>query len=493
MIDLSGRGMPWRPPHASSWRAFFPVVVSLSALCAATPGIADAQASGALPDTIPLPLLADSAPGYLSRLGRLDNAVQMTSELYQVVVAAAPTAAQLDADRRRGAPMDACPFSPRPGAMPGEADQIVGRNSAELLVVVVTAARRGEDACEQRWNTTMAAVWRGAFYPDSNGRAAAIPAALVLEADGRPVAPVASVSLPAYEWRSNAWVRAGPQLRYYYDLRVLGSRPDSGAPALTVRVRGSGGASPSSFVLSDAGVSQLADEYLIWRFASREEQPRLRVALQPRAAVTGTLERALAEGRDGRVVRGGLDAAAFLATARTSPGYERAVARAFVADAEHRLGDRTRARTMVAAMQREAPCLRLPAGAEPALQAFADSLRKGSCESQPLRRMALTGLAVPGGAHYATGSRATGRIVTGVVASLFVRALLQERAAQSRYAQYESATTSSEAYAFYASAADTRARARSTAWAAVAAWLLDDVLALGSSDSRNRRIARDRL
>lgn len=489
MIDSLGRGrMPRRSSRTLSWRS-----VALFALGAATPATVIAQAPGAPPDTTRLPLVADSAPPYLSRLGRLDNAVQLGSELYQVLVAAAPTAAQLDADRRRGAVMDVCPSSPRLDAMPGDVDQIVGRNSAELLVVVATATRRGNDSCELLWNTTRAAVWRAAFYPDSNGRATATPVALALEADGRPVTPVASVSVPAYEWRSGMWVRAGTQLRYYYDTRLLGSRPDSGTPALTVRVWGSGRASPSSFALSEAGLAQLGDESLVWRLASREEQPGLRVALQPRRAVTGILATALAEGRDGRVVRGALDAATFLAATRANSAYERAVARAFVADAEHQLGDRARARSLVATMHRDAPCLRLPAGAEPALQAFADSLNGGRCDTQPLRHIALAGLVLPGGARYASGSPLAGKIVTGVVGSLFVGALLHERTSRARYAQYESATTSAEAYSSYRAATDARGRARMTALSAAIAWFLDDLLAVASVDFRNRSIVRDRL
>jgi hypothetical protein len=299
--------------------------------------------------------------------------------------------------------------------------------------------------------------------------------------------------VPAYEWRNGAWVHAGVQLRYYYDIRLLGSRPDSGTPALTVRVWGSGRASPSSFTLSEAGLSQLGDEYLVWRLASREESPELRVALQPRHAVAGILATALAEGRDGHVVRGALAAAAFLATTRANSVYDRSVARAFVADAEHQLGDRTRARSLVATLHRDAPCLRLPAGTEPALQAYADSLASGPCDTRPLRSIALAGLALPGGARYASGSPLAGKIVTGVVGSLFVGALLHERTSRARYAQYESATTSADAYAFYRAATDARARARMTALSAAIAWIFDDLLAVASIDSRNRSIVRDRL
>lgn len=495
MIDIFGRARATRSfPRAANCgsRMHRTAQLSLLALVLVAPAPALAQAPGALPDTTPLPIVSDSAPAYLSKIGRLDNAVQMGDSRHQILLAAAPTATQLDADLDRGALIDACPSGPSPGAGPARADRLVARNAADLLVIVATGTPEGNTLCEWRWNSTQAAVWRSLFYADSI-RQRSSPIALQLEVDGRPVAPVSYVSRPAYEWNNGAWVRAGSQLRYYYDMQLLRRRPDGGVPKLRVLVWGNGIVSPSSFALLETRLDHLGDEYLAWRFATLDERTGLRSQLQPRRAVGSELSAALKEAHDNRIVSGALDASMHLALSSAGSPYERMVARAIVSDAAYQLGDSLQARALVARIHQEAPCLQLPSGAVRALQTFAESLPHRGCEIRPLGRIALAGLIVPGGSHYATGSRLYGSIVTGIVGSLAAGALVRERTARDHYARYESATTIQSAYQWYTSAVELRQHARSAAVSAGVAWVADAVLTTALAQYHNMKVARDRL
>jgi hypothetical protein len=449
----------------------------------------------ARPDTASLPLASPAAPGYLATFSRLDNAAQLFDGTYRVIVAAAPTANQLDRDASLGAGAPVCHGLPRVESPAStETDHLVARNAPDLLVVVATSAFVGRDECEDSWDATVAATWHASFYADSARRLRTTPEALALEVDGRRVDPVAAVSRPAMAWNGDRWIPAGTQLRYYYDMRLIAIRADGAAHRLTVLVWGTDGASPAVLRVPEYNRGRMADEYLVWHFAGRDEMPAIALSLHPRQQVSDAVGAALASASDSRPVRAAIDAATYLTTgADTDSSYDATVARALIAGVAHTQSDSALAVAVLSTARRAHSCLRLPAGSPPALALRAEAMTEGRCEPSALLHVGLAGLMIPGGGHYVADAPDAGHFATAVVAATGLSALIRELNARSSYTRYQSATSAADASLQFRTATDARAQARAMAWTAVAAWLADDAIAITRAPFRNRSIDRERL
>jgi hypothetical protein len=466
--------------------------LALCALAFCTAASLHAQgAAPPAPDTTPI--RGAGVPGYLQSFKRVAAPVVISDPLWRVLVAAAPTAATLDAVHALDTLERSCPATSRSaGAPPSYASDAVAIDGMYLVVIVLPRSTVSNGTCEARWNGAPTSIWRALSFGGPIAAGQPVPKSLRLLVDGVEVKPARAVARPAYELRDGAWTSIRSQLRYYYPMSAIAPGPRKSRRMVTLQLWDVGGGT-SSLELLSTDVQRLRYQYGAWRLATSTGTGR-NVVLEPRHRVPQDVRDALDLAAHGQADSAALRAAERLAVTR-EPGagdYGDDVAAMLVAEGLYQHGDTSAALGTIADVRAGRRCLSAPAGASAPLLAATSGQLRGSCIPHYAVGTLALGV-VPGGGHLFRGNPIVGALAVAGLSSIFVSAHATEASANDTYAKYQSSRSYSEAPVLFQQATSQRTAARSRAQLGVALWAADAVLAAIITTAKNHVVSNGRL
>jgi hypothetical protein len=444
------------------------------------------------PDTTPI--RGAGVPAYLQLFKRVAAPVVLADPAFRVLVAAAPTAATLDAVDALDTLGRSCKSSAHSaGAPPTYASDAVGIDGSYLVVVAVPRAAVSGGTCEARWNAEALSIWRALSFGGPIAAGHGVPKSLRLLVDGTEVKPTRTVARPAYEVRDGVWSSIPSQLRYYYPMSAIAPGARRSRRMITVQLWEPSGARVSSLEMLSTDVQRLRYQYDAWRLATSTGDERA-VALEPRHRVPQDVRDALDLAARGQTDSAALRAAERLAVAGASSASEYGddVAAMIVAEVLYQHGDTAAALGTIADVRAGRRCLNAPAGASTTLMAATRGQLRGSCIARnPLGTLAM-GI-VPGGGHLFRGNPVVGALAAAGLSTVFISARSTQAASNSTYARYQASRSYTETPVLFQRAMSQRAAARSRAQLGVALWAADAVLAAIITSAKNHVVSNGRL
>jgi hypothetical protein len=434
------------------------------------------------------------SPSYLGRLHRVSGPVVISEGSYRVLLAAAPTAATLDAIDAIDTLSRSCGSSARQAGAPSAySSGGLSLGDARQLVVIVLNVSATRDACAMRWNASAPAIWRSLSLGTGSATGTPVPRALRLVDAGREVRPDRALARPGFELGDGGWRSVASQLRYYYPMSVLAPTASGTSKRLTLEVWDTHG-SVSAFEIPPQDVARLQYEYAAWRLASSDAAAHA-AHLAPLHPVSPAVRDLLDLAESGKTDEGALRAAELLAVEplTDSTEHSREVAELLVAEALYQHGDSSAARGLLADIRTRRPCLGAPAGASQALAAGVMSTKRRSCaQVNPLTTLGA-GLLVPGGGHLLNGRKVLGALAVAALSGVMANAYAMDATAKRTYDQYERSRDAVETGRLFQRATAQRASAHSRAVLGVALWGTDALIASFVSRVINHEVARGRL
>jgi hypothetical protein len=433
-------------------------------------------------------------PAYVERMHRVPDAVVIPGGSYRLLLAAAPTAATLDAIDAVDSLSRSCGSAARPSGAPrGYSAAGLSLDGGQQLVVVVLNASSIRDECKMGWNASAPAIWRALSFGTGNAAGAPVPRALRLVADGREVNPDRALARPTFELGDGGWASVAIQLRYYYPMSVLAPTASGKPRRLTVEVWDTHG-SASSFEIPAQQAGRLRYDYAAWRLASSLAATHA-VRLVPLHPVSPAVRELLDLAERGRTDEGALRAAELLAAEPLADPSEHAheVAELLVAERLYQLGDSAAARGLLADIRTRRRCLSAPAGASNALVAGVASTKGSGCaHANPLAALGA-GLALPGGGHLLNGRKVLGAVAVAALSGVMVNAYSMDATAKRTYGEYERSRDAAATGELFRRASAQRAAAHARAVLGVTLWGADAVIASFVSGVMNHEVKRGRL